>query len=77
MHSTAPLVIRIVLMLSCMHAQAQKEHWRLLAEERAATINVLGAELQHAQVTARDLVRVCIVQIIHSFSTKARQLPND
>ena len=45
-------------MLCCMQ-QAQEEHWRMLAEERGITIDALRTELQHAQVVAPYMVRMC------------------
>lgn len=53
-----PRAPRLMLM-PFLHAQAQSKHWRMLAEERAATLGTLRAELQHAQVMAHCLVRLC------------------
>ena len=49
---------------AALHAQAQNEHWRMLAEERAATIDSLRTELQHAQVLARGFVRMCPLHML-------------
>ena len=47
-----------ILWMLLLHAQAQNEHWHMLAEERAAIISSLRAELQDAQVMTRCLVRL-------------------
>jgi hypothetical protein len=47
----------------------------MLAEERAATIDSLRTELQHAQVMACDLVRVSTLHITHPRKRKPGTFP--